>query len=116
MEAQLSWNAGSGSFLSWRAAAACRTADSSVFFSADGERDRERYVRERRTKAICAACPVMLPCRAYALGHHEPHGVWGGLSERDRARIWAAESGAPPTGLGRLTAAGPGPAGPGRSA
>lgn len=75
---------------SWRAHAACRAVDTAEFFGSDGERQRARRVRERRAKAICAACPVLLPCRTYALVHREPHGVWGGLSERDRAVVLAA--------------------------
>jgi WhiB family redox-sensing transcriptional regulator len=74
-------------FWSWRTHAACRTVDSALFFGGDGERRRARRRRERRAKAICATCPVLLPCRAYALAGREAHGVWGGLSERDRARV-----------------------------
>jgi WhiB family transcriptional regulator, redox-sensing transcriptional regulator len=89
---------------SWRAVAACRTVGSSLFFAADGERDVERAVRERLAKAVCAACRVELRCRAYALDHHERHGIWGGLTETERARVWAAATAAttdpPPLGLG----------------
>ena len=35
----------------------------------------------------CATCPVLLPCRAYTIVRREVYGVWGGLSERDRARV-----------------------------
>jgi WhiB family transcriptional regulator, redox-sensing transcriptional regulator len=27
-------------------------------------------------------------CAAYAISTREPHGVWGGLSEHERERIW----------------------------
>lgn len=74
-------------FWSWRMHAACRTVDSALFFGGDGERPRARRRRERRAKAVCATCPVLLPCRAYALVRREAYGIWGGLSERDRARI-----------------------------
>jgi WhiB family redox-sensing transcriptional regulator len=76
-------------FWSWRMHAACRTVDTALFFGGDGERQRARRRRERRAKAVCATCPVLLPCRAYALVRREAHGVWGGLSERDRARVLA---------------------------
>lgn len=36
--------------------------------------------------AFCAVCPVVDECLAFALAHHEV-GVWGGTSERGRARI-----------------------------
>ena len=92
MDVQPIWSADSDpySFWYWQVAAACRTVDSSLFFAADGERDSERRVRERRAKAVCAVCRVKLPCRAYAIDHHERYGIWGGLTERDRARLWAA--------------------------
>jgi WhiB family redox-sensing transcriptional regulator len=77
---------------SWRAHAACRTVDTAVFFGGDGERLGARRARERHAKAICAACPVLLPCRTYALVYREPYGVWGGLSARDRARLNALGS------------------------
>ena len=64
--------------------AACRQVDSAVFFSPDGERGPARQVREARAKAICARCPVIRECAAHAITAGERHGVWGGLSERDR--------------------------------
>jgi WhiB family redox-sensing transcriptional regulator len=70
---------------SWRLRAACRQVDSAVFFSPDGERGPARQVREARAKAICARCPVIRECAAYAITAGERHGVWGGLSERDRS-------------------------------
>ena len=77
-------------FWSWRARAACRTVDSALFFSGDGERQPARRRREQQAKAICATCPVLMACRSYALVRREPHGVWGGLSERERARVLAS--------------------------
>jgi WhiB family redox-sensing transcriptional regulator len=74
-------------FWSWRMHAACRTVDSALFFGGDWERPRARRRRERQAKAVCATCPVLVPCRAYALARREAYGIWGGLSERDRARI-----------------------------
>lgn len=38
-------------------------------------------------KAVCAVCPVLAECRAYALEHNEQFGVWGGLSARERRQI-----------------------------
>jgi WhiB family transcriptional regulator, redox-sensing transcriptional regulator len=81
-------DAGPYAFWSWRLRAACRHLDSGIFFSPDGERGRERDAREARAKAICARCPVIGPCAAYAIQHDERYGVWGGLSERERAVLW----------------------------
>ena len=81
---------GSGLPWDWRAAAACRLADTSLFFGPERELVGARRLREQQAKAICATCPVIEPCRAHALVHREPYGVWGGLTERERAAIWAA--------------------------
>jgi WhiB family transcriptional regulator, redox-sensing transcriptional regulator len=72
---------------SWRLGAACRSVDSAVFFSPDAERGRAREAREARAKAICARCPVIRECAAYALTAGERYGVWGGLSEQDRLAL-----------------------------
>jgi WhiB family transcriptional regulator, redox-sensing transcriptional regulator len=39
-------------------------------------------------KAVCAGCPVLAECRAYALKTGQRFGVWGGLSARERQQIW----------------------------
>lgn len=44
---------------------------------------------ERKAKAICADCPVLLECGRYALAYNEIHGVWGGMSEQERRSISA---------------------------
>ncbi|OLF11874.1 WhiB family transcriptional regulator [Actinophytocola xanthii] len=38
-------------------------------------------------KAVCAVCPVLAECRAYALETGQRFGVWGGLSARERQQI-----------------------------
>jgi WhiB family redox-sensing transcriptional regulator len=72
---------------SWRLRAACRQVDSAVFFPPDGERPPQRDARETRAKAICASCPVLRQCAAYAIRYGERYGVWGGLSEREREAL-----------------------------
>lgn len=41
-------------------------------------------------RAVCAGCPVWKECRAYALERQEPHGMWGGLSPRQRRAMTKA--------------------------
>lgn len=38
-------------------------------------------------KAVCRRCEVRDDCLTWAMATREPHGVWGGLSERERMRL-----------------------------
>lgn len=75
---------------SWQLRAACRGPRSTVFFPpTTGERRDEREARESKAKRICAECAVRAECLDYALAIREPHGVWGGLNEHERAALLA---------------------------
>lgn len=41
----------------------------------------EDYQFQLTVAAICQACPLIHPCREYAM-HNRVDGVWGGLTER----------------------------------
>jgi len=71
----------------WRYRAACRGADLEVFFPGRGE-------SADPARRICAECPVREPCLDYALSHSIVHGIWGGLSERDRRPLRSRNTGA----------------------
>jgi WhiB family redox-sensing transcriptional regulator len=73
----------------WQYDGACHGADPSVFFSPEAERGAKRERREQAAKALCQRCPVIDRCRQHALQVQEPYGVWGGLSESERAAISA---------------------------
>jgi WhiB family redox-sensing transcriptional regulator len=73
----------------WQYQGACRDADQTLFFHPEGERGGRRRARDARAKEICAGCPVLRECRAQSLTVREPYGVWGGLSEDERAAILA---------------------------
>jgi WhiB family redox-sensing transcriptional regulator len=75
----------------WQLRGACRGLPSEVFFHPDAERGAARARRDRAAKAVCAACPVIRSCREHALAVREPYGVWGGLTEDERAAIHLAE-------------------------
>ena len=64
----------------WEDRAACRGAEADAFFAHGG-------VQEHRAKAVCRECPVRWECLAYALRHGVEHGVWGGLTDRERRRL-----------------------------
>jgi WhiB family redox-sensing transcriptional regulator len=38
-------------------------------------------------KALCAGCPVVNDCLAYALERPELEGIWGGTTDAQRARL-----------------------------
>jgi WhiB family redox-sensing transcriptional regulator len=67
---------------SWFEDANCR-GKSQFFYPAPNETASDRVVRERYAAVICAACPAMLQCRAWAREQHE-FGYWGGESEAAR--------------------------------
>jgi WhiB family redox-sensing transcriptional regulator len=64
----------------WESRASCRDADSEIFFAPAG-------IQEHSAKAVCRTCPVRWECLAYALRHRVEHGVWGGLTERERRKV-----------------------------
>ncbi|WP_332758404.1 WhiB family transcriptional regulator [Streptomyces sp. MT206] len=63
----------------WRARGSCRTGDPEELFVQGSA--------QSRAKAICTGCPVRTECLAYALDHREEHGVWGGMTERERRAL-----------------------------
>lgn len=72
----------------WEQRAACKGEDATLFFGPNGfEPKRDREVRETVAKRICASCPVIMPCREYALREGETYGVWGGLGEVERRTV-----------------------------
>lgn len=76
----------------WQYEAACQGLDAARFYSPDAERGARRREREAQAKRICAACPVIEKCREHALRAKEPYGVWGGLTEHERAELLAPGS------------------------
>ena len=73
----------------WQEHGSCRSADPTLFFHPQNERGSARAKRDRTAKQVCAACNVRLECADYAVRAREPYGVWGGLSEEERERIYS---------------------------
>ena len=71
----------------WQLQAACRGMDVAVFYHPPAERNAARGNRISSAKTICQACPVITECCEHALRVREPYGIWGGLSEDERADI-----------------------------
>jgi WhiB family transcriptional regulator, redox-sensing transcriptional regulator len=75
----------------WQFQGSCRATGSERFFHPEGERGTSRDSRDAAAKAICRRCPVAEQCRSHALKAHEPYGVWGGMTEGERADYYARE-------------------------
>ena len=76
----------------WQMIAACRGMDSEAFFHPPHERARGRRNRILAAKAVCDSCPVIQRCLTHALETREPYGIWGGLSEEERAQRLGLQS------------------------
>ena len=76
----------------WQLEAACRGMDSATFFHPPQERNSAREERIAQAKAVCQTCPAMMQCREHALRVREPYGIWGGLSEDERADLLGVQS------------------------
>lgn len=72
----------------WRYRAKCRGQDTELWYP---PRDKNQY-RDIATvsKAICTGkdgfpeCPVRKQCLLYADANDDTHGIWGGMSHRER--------------------------------
>lgn len=72
----------------WRYEAKCQGEDTEIFFP---PRDKELYkIIADKAKAICngkdgrPACPVKQECLKEAIVSEELHGIFGGMSHRER--------------------------------
>ncbi|HRY08752.1 MAG: WhiB family transcriptional regulator [Actinobacteria bacterium] len=72
----------------WQEIGSCREADPELFFHPQNERGLARLRRDRAAKAVCARCDVRIDCADYAIRAREPYGVWGGLTEEERERVY----------------------------
>lgn len=70
----------------WRALGECAERDPDLWFAPGAAEHKE-------AKRICRGCPVRFQCLEYAMDTPVDHGVWGGLTERERRR-WRRLAGA----------------------
>ena len=73
--------------LEWQEDAACRPYDNLLFFGEEGESELERQARESKAKAICRTCPVQEPCLEFAMETNQKYGIWGALTDKERASL-----------------------------
>lgn len=69
----------------WMDRANC-TLNPDLFFADDNAvpYSREERQRIKAAKALCAACPVATQCLDTAIREQRDHGVWGGLTAKER--------------------------------
>jgi WhiB family transcriptional regulator, redox-sensing transcriptional regulator len=63
----------------WHESALCRRMDPEIWFPDKGERKAAREAKE-----ICRGCPVREECLLAAIARCEEHGIWGGMSRKER--------------------------------
>ena len=63
----------------WRALGSCAGTDPNLWFSVGA-------TEHRQAKRICRDCPVRRECLSYAMEAPVDHGIWGGMTERERRR------------------------------
>lgn len=51
-----------------------------------GDTARGSQMQIAAAKEVCNRCPVKMTCLAVSLEKREPYGVWGGLTEQERAK------------------------------
>ncbi|MEV0241561.1 WhiB family transcriptional regulator [Streptomyces sp. NPDC050674] len=68
----------------WLREAACVGVDPELFFPLV-ERDGDPQVTE--ALAVCRCCPVLLPCRVWAIEQGEDAGIWGATTAAQRRAI-----------------------------
>ena len=79
----------------WQQHGSCRSLSPDAFFHPEGERGAARVNRASAAKRVCDTCPVLAQCRVHALAAREPYGIWGGLTEEERAATLAGRAAIP---------------------
>jgi WhiB family redox-sensing transcriptional regulator len=62
---------------------ACQVTDPEIWF-ADID---VGFNHTRIAKNFCKRCPVLNECATYAIAAEETHGIWGGLTPKERSTI-----------------------------
>ncbi len=65
---------------SFMSQAKCKGKDTNFFFP-------ETPGETTHAMKFCQDCPVKFPCGQYALDNNIMHGIWGGMSIRQRMKI-----------------------------
>ncbi|MGV9254277.1 WhiB family transcriptional regulator [Streptomyces sp. NPDC003697] len=71
--------------MEWLRSAACVGEDPELFFPVGTIGPAVQDIDA--AKRICARCPVITECLAFALGSGQTAGVWGGTCEEERLAL-----------------------------
>lgn len=69
----------------WQHRSTCQPHDMETFYPEGSRSNRDAITQD--AKKLCQVCPVRQDCLEHALRTREPHGVWGGLTPTERARL-----------------------------
>lgn len=69
----------------WRDTAACRTEDRELFFPKGADKRWQDAIEQ--AKAVCRRCPSVEACLQFALTNGIDSGIFGGLTELERAGL-----------------------------
>ena len=69
----------------WRAEAACVGENLDIFFPLGDQ--ATHHALSNQAKQVCARCPVMATCRAWALRTSPEFGIFGGLTAHERRLV-----------------------------
>lgn len=74
----------------------CTEKDPELWFP---KRDLYREADDQeRAEKLCAGCPLAAQCLDYALSAREEHGIWGGMTAKDRLDLLNRRQGGSITG------------------
>ena len=76
----------------WQLRAACRRYGFIAVLPSVQRADAGSSTSDRRRQSDLRCLPAVDDCRTHALSVQEPYGIWGGLSENDRARLLGVPS------------------------
>lgn len=69
----------------WRTDALCREEDPELFFPKGYDGPWQLAIAE--AKSVCRRCPVVEQCLQFALAEDIPSGIFGGLTDKERASL-----------------------------
>lgn len=71
----------------WRDHAACLGKDPEDWFPVSELESGIALAHIESVKAICSECPMAGSCLSWALETQQQHGIWGGLTVKERANL-----------------------------